>query len=124
MLGGTDTPPGSSSATLTLERVVARLYLRCESEHHDRCRDGLIATLPQNLTALQFSPVEGGSLSSVIVQGPSDGDVYTAVTTAIRSLPRGPQSSVYSLEMDDEAQEQAHRAGEQAWNRLFKRTAK
>jgi len=26
--------------------------------------------------------------------------------------------------MDDEAQEQAHRAGEQAWNRLFKRTAK
>lgn len=113
----------SSRVTLTLGRVLARLYLQSESEHHDECRDGLIAALPENLTTIPLSPIQGGNLSSVMVQGPSDGDVYTAVTTAIRTLPWDFWSAVYSLQMDDEAQEQAHRAAERAWNRLFGRAA-
>lgn len=63
--------------------------------------------------------IEGGNLSSVAVQGPSDGDVYTA----IRTLPWDFWSSVYPLEMDDETQEQAHRSGARAWNRIVERTA-
>jgi hypothetical protein len=87
----------------------ARLYFRIESELHDECRERLIEALPARTTPIRVPPVAGGNLSSVIVQGPPDADVYKAVTEAIHTLPWDLWSPVCSLTMDDEASERAGR---------------
>ena len=99
-------------------------YFRIESELHDKCRERLIEALPAGTTPIRVPPVAGGNLSSVIVQGPPDADVYTAVTEAIHTLPWDLWSSVCSLTMDDEASERADRTANEAWKDFWTERAR
>jgi hypothetical protein len=93
----------------------ARLYLHIESELHDECRERLIEALPASTRSTPVPPTEGGNLSSVIVQGPPNADVYTAVTEAIDTLPWDLRSPVCSLTIDNEASERAHHTISRTW---------
>jgi hypothetical protein len=92
-----------------------KLYLRVESELHNRCQEQLVALLSADSAPIPVPPVQRHDLSSVLVQGSSGSDIGTTLANAVQALPRELWPAVYGWKLDAEAEAEHGRTVDSAW---------